>query len=610
MRAGLIPLLQKERVNNFDSLIFTPRKNPFDSLYRKLPDSCDPCKIEIARVCSDDTLSQVVNQLKPPKSFWLIFIDQFEELFTLSESDKRGPFITSLIKLSQELTTDSLVKIVATMRSDFLDQLDPFPANQLVSLTQKHHPLITQMEPDELRMAIEQPAAHHGAVFEQGLVKIIIEEVQEQVGYLPLLQYTLDLLWEQESQRSEFAKDRTLRRQTYGDLGGVHGALQQHVDQIYELLSEPEQIAAQRIFLKLVEIGGDESAWKPVRRRAARSEFIDETEKKVLTHLINKNLLVSDAPVAGAEQHQLMLPGATVEIAHEILLTSWKKLKTWIKVNRQEIALRNRLYDDVRVWLNKVRRDDDLWDGTRLEEVNKLRANPNFIKVAGSFSQDAEDFIKASNGLGKRRVQEQIAAGDDRRSALMELLESCTVRLSIPDQDGVSTGFFVAPGKILTCAPAIVGAGEQLITVGWQDQEDFSKATIDRVFESNHLAILKLSSPASHPCVYLDKSFQIFQTIDRVFESNHLAVLKLSSFASHLRVYLDKSLQIFQTNDPLCTYGYSQKLVKDGYAVGNRQKQTGHRIEFKTHQNSLELQSSPLLNWRDTESLWDRPIYP
>ena len=55
------------------------------------------------------------------------------------------------------------------------------------------------MYPDELRRAIAQPAAKNGVVFEEGLIEQIIEEVEKQKGYLPLLQYTLDLLWEKES---------------------------------------------------------------------------------------------------------------------------------------------------------------------------------------------------------------------------------------------------------------------------------------------------------------------------------------------------------------------------------------------------------------------------
>jgi hypothetical protein len=66
---------------------------------------------------------------------------------------------------------------------------------------------------DELRLAIEQPAAQHGVVFEEGLVEEIINNVQGQAGYLPLLQYTLNLVWETEVKNHDIG-DRTLNINT------------------------------------------------------------------------------------------------------------------------------------------------------------------------------------------------------------------------------------------------------------------------------------------------------------------------------------------------------------------------------------------------------------
>ncbi|GEM_PF-3429306 len=576
VRAGLVPWLQQKWGNQFESLLLTPDHDPFDSLYGSLlTRRYKQSEAQIARTGAVDTLSQVANRLKPPESFWLIFIDQFEELFTVSDPDKRDRFILSLVQLSQERATDPSIKIVATMRADFLDQLDPSPANQLAHLTQKHRPLITQMQPDELRLAIEQPAAQHGVVFEKGLVEEITKDVQGQAGYLPLLQYTLDLLWDIETQNGGI-QDRLLSISCYRRLGGVRGALQQRVDQIYQALSPLEKLAAQRIFLKLVQIGTNEGAgteWKPFRRRADLSEFTSQQEKTVLRTLIDAHLLVSGESNPTSDDPQSVVQHATVEIAHEVLLTSWTQLNNWIKQHREAITLRNRLNDDVKQW-QTTQSDDELWSGRKLDNVVRLREDREFIEILGGFHPDANQFIDASVGFAERKKEEQkqrelkirIAAGDDRRAALMELLESCTVKLSLPGQAGASTGFFVAPGKILTCASEITAAGAQPIKATWQDQKNINvnEATIDRLFQSDTLAILKLTSPhSSHPCVYLDQSFRV--------------------------------------DDPFCTYGYSKLLAKGGYGVGKCQKQTGRNrdvMEFETHQNSLKLQSSPLLNWK------------
>jgi tetratricopeptide (TPR) repeat protein len=249
-----------------------------------------------------------------------------------------------------------------------------------------------------------QLSAQHGVVFETGLVEEIIKDIQGQAGYLPLLQYTLDLLWETEKQSKEL-RDRTLSISTYRQLGGVRGALEQRINEIYKNFSKPEQITAQLIFLKLVDIGGDEKSgieWKPVRRRAPRVEFTDDSEQEVLSTLIDANLLVSDAPTESSHS-------STIEIAHEILLTCWTTLDTWIQENRQAIALRNRLNDDVARW--QVRKsEEELWGGSKLEQILELKKDPTFDRVLGGFNQTANQFISASLGKRNRQFRKRVIA--------------------------------------------------------------------------------------------------------------------------------------------------------------------------------------------------------
>jgi energy-coupling factor transporter ATP-binding protein EcfA2 len=320
VRAGLIPWLSQKWRSRFVHLMFTPDSDPFESFYASLLSKYKQTEAQIAREAKAGTLTQVVTRLKQPDDYWLIFIDQFEELFTTSQLEKRDQFIASLVQLSK--TKQRSVKIVATMRADFLDRLSPYP--QLVKATDKHRPFIAEMQRDELRLAIEQPAAQHGVVFEQGLVEEIIQNLKRQAGYLPLLQYTLNLVWETEVKNYDI-QDRTLNINTYRQLGGVWGALHQRVEKIYNNLTTEEQTCVQRIFLRLVEIGGEEESgteWKPVRRRAMRFEFNDPLEQKVLAQLIDQNLLVSN--------RQPHCEVSTVEIAHEALLTSWTRLNEWI----------------------------------------------------------------------------------------------------------------------------------------------------------------------------------------------------------------------------------------------------------------------------------------
>ncbi len=393
VRAGLIPWLLQKYGSQLVSLTFTPDVNPFESLYATLLSKYAQKTVQFVREAKVETLTLMVRKLKQTDNYWLIFIDQFEELFTTSQPDKRNNFIATLIQLTK--AKEPRVKVIATMRADFLDRLSPYP--QLVKVTDKHRPIIAQMQSDELRLAIEQPAAYHGVVFEPGLVEEIIKDVQRQAGYLPLLQYTLNLLWETEVKNGS-VNNRTLNISTYRQLGGVRGALQQRVDKIYDDLSGREKIATQRIFLKLVDIGGNKAfgnECQPVRRRALRSEFNDVLENSVLIKLINENFLVSNYPLESQQP--------TVEIAHETLLISWGTLNNWMMESRNHIALKNRLNDDVYLWFNNHKSEKDLWRGSRLEKVKELRKDLTFNQVFGGFNEDANQFIDASIKLSDRQ---------------------------------------------------------------------------------------------------------------------------------------------------------------------------------------------------------------
>lgn len=91
---------------------------------------------------------------------------------------------------------------------------------------------------------------------------------------------------------------------------------------------------------------------------------------------------------------------------------------------------------------------------------------------------------------------------------LDELLQECTVKITVPGQSGWGTGFFVAPGLILTCAHVVKRSPGQ-VQVGWQNK------TLDAVVEQSipdpyDLALLRVTLVAdvNPPCVRLDEEVQ------------------------------------------------------------------------------------------------------
>ncbi|UXE63078.1 MAG: WD40 repeat domain-containing protein [Woronichinia naegeliana WA131] len=384
VQAGLIPKLKDQWGSQLFNFTFVPDVDPFESFYGCLLTKYKQSEAKLARTVKEDTLLQVVQTLKSDAQ-WLIFIDQFEEVFTRTPKTERDIFIKSLIQLIEN--SDISVKVIMTMRADFLDKLSPYP--DLGKVHDSSSRMLTDMEDSDLRLAIAEPAARNGVIFEQGLIDTIIADFHQQAGSLPLLQYTLNLLWSKDD-----ITDRVLNTKAYQELGGVTGALQQQANKIYDQFDETQRKLAEEIFLELISLEGKEA----VSRRADKGIFErDETQKEVLYQLIDNRLLVSKGEDGKA----------TVEVAHEELIRSWKVLQDLIREKEEIIVLRNRLYADAKSWQDAQKASSELWSGSKLArivEFKKEQALPNLDRVAIAF---IEASVAERDRLQKAEVERQ-----------------------------------------------------------------------------------------------------------------------------------------------------------------------------------------------------------
>jgi Trypsin-like peptidase domain/NACHT domain len=96
-----------------------------------------------------------------------------------------------------------------------------------------------------------------------------------------------------------------------------------------------------------------------------------------------------------------------------------------------------------------------------------------------------------------------------------DLLQRCTVKLSIPGQLGWGTGFFVATGLILTCAHVVKAlVAPNRVRVRWQHQVNFAEAELVQWVPDLDLALLQFTPGAIDlPCVYLDEALQVGQDL-------------------------------------------------------------------------------------------------
>ena len=124
---------------------------------------------------------------------------------------------------------------------------------------------VVPMTAHELEAAVLKPAERAGVKAETALLAELVAEMADRPGGLPMLQYTLTELFDQQT-------DGTLTLAGYRGLGGLRGILSHRAEDVYAELGAEEQRVAMQVFLRLVRLGdgGVES-----RRQTPLSELTD-----------------------------------------------------------------------------------------------------------------------------------------------------------------------------------------------------------------------------------------------------------------------------------------------------------------------------------------------
>ena len=326
----------------------------------------------------------------------VLVVDQFEEVFTAMASEEdRQHFFDLLVTAATEPRGSLLV--VLTLRADFYERLLVYP--ELYRLIDAHHVSILPMQINELRSAIERPAALPDVqlTFEGSLVGDILFEIQGQAGALPLLQFTLDQLF----QRRDGQK---LTLQAYHEIGGVKGALSHHAEQIYTTLpSKQHQEFARTLFLRLINPGVIEQ--DTTRRRTALTELLLlDSEKtsmmqEVADTFIRYRLLTTNE-IAGI---------TTLEVSHEALIREWARLAAWLHEAREDIRLQQTLSLDAVEWKRHGHPADHLYRKTRLADALAWATRNLPSRDEATFLQASKDEEQKSQLLESEQQRRELS---------------------------------------------------------------------------------------------------------------------------------------------------------------------------------------------------------
>lgn len=387
--AGLLPRLQD--AGDWLLVDFRPEDHPFQAMVAALqpylkPDS-EETEIQKLLEALQEGKTSLINILqqaleeRPSSNQLLLVIDQFEELYTLCPGvDLRRRFLDTLLDTvaTGADSHQSPFNLVFTLRADFMGQAlfyrpfaDALNDNSLI---------LSPMNQDELRAAIEKPAEKQGAAFEPGLVSRILNDVGDEPGNLALLEFALTLLWERSDQG-------WLTHTAYEEIGQVGGALARYAEDVFLALEMDQQEDAQRVFVQLVQPG---QGTEDTRRLGSKSEF-GEVRWSLVQYLADKRLVVTDKDDAGRE---------TVEIVHEALIREWGRLQDWVDADRA-----------FRVWQEGIRTAILQWEDSERDKAALLRgvslskAENWLIERTNDLSAMEREFIQASLHAQRERQE-------------------------------------------------------------------------------------------------------------------------------------------------------------------------------------------------------------
>lgn len=382
--AGLMPALKAGRLPGSDRWIIIemlPGALPIEELEGVLRSvavtASEPDMLKNDLFSGSDGLIRAANRVLPPdESVELVLvIDQFEEIFTqVTDEPARVHFLNILHTAVSN--PESRVRVLVTLRADFYDRplLYPNPG----TLVRERTEVVLPLTAEELERAIVRPAERAGVKLEPELVTTILQDVNDEPGTLPLMQYTLTELF-------EHRQGNTLTLAAYRSSGGVLGTLARSSDEIYEKSTPQEQEETRQLFLRLVTLG---EGTEDTRRRVRMAELLSASKDvTALTSVVDRfgryRLLTFDRDSITHDR--------TVEVAHEALIRSWDRMRGWLQSSREQVRMHRHLIQASGEWLVSGKDPSFLASGARLSQYEVLAYEEDLV-----LTREEKAFVEAS----------------------------------------------------------------------------------------------------------------------------------------------------------------------------------------------------------------------
>ncbi|MEM9953114.1 MAG: protein kinase [Chloroflexota bacterium] len=410
VRAGLIPQMRLGAVGdtqNWFIIDMLPDDDPISNLASGLLSlASTPLSDLEHRLRTDEKALIWANQQllqDTDDGHLLLFIDQFEEVFTLSDDESMRLHLLNLLNYTVRHAHN--IVIIVTIRADFFDK--PLLYDGIGDLLQARTQVVLPLTAQEIEWAITGPADNANIIVDRDLIAAIIADVRDEPGALPLLQYTLTELFERRD-------SNRLTLDSYVDSGGVLGSIAKRAQDVYDDLLVVQRQLTRQIFLRLVTLG---EGTEDTRRRVQRSELLNlgddrQQIEKILNIFGSYRLLTFDRDPA------TRVP--TVEIAHEALIKRWDDLKKWLDESRNDVRLQRSLASASQEWVDNGQQEGYLLYDERLAQYQQWLTNTSV-----AINEQERAYLDAS--IAEKQAQDKL---EEQRQARERELEQRDLRRS------------------------------------------------------------------------------------------------------------------------------------------------------------------------------------
>jgi WD40 repeat protein len=384
VHAGLLPALaaglQLEGSDRWPRMVMTPTGDPLSELAARLAAlsgsdaaairrglAADPgqAHVMIGRAVEADTARRT--GARPPANDrpgrLVLVVDQFEEVFTLNPGhDDVGQqaFIGALCAAATQPFGphgEPPALVVIAVRGDFWARCAAHA--RLARMMQDGMFVVGPMTEPELREAITGPADAARLQVGANLADVILADLrtvghEHAEGMLPLLSQAMLLTWgKREGNR--------LTVHGYNQTGGVARAVESGAEAVYEALPDAGQYIAKEIFQALTLVGPDGQLARCPARRAELYACARGADRRSVDKVLE----------AFAGSRLLVLDGDTVQVAHDVLLRAWPRLRGWLDSDQANWLLYTQLQEDAAKWAEHGQDASFLYRGSQLAAVQQ-----------------------------------------------------------------------------------------------------------------------------------------------------------------------------------------------------------------------------------------------